>query len=93
MQLQREQLQIKALQADERRKEEHHKMQMERERDVRHRIKFDSILILFLFQLHALRLKHEDDIHLQRLRNEQELHQIKVAEYNKVQTSYPIMYK
>lgn len=47
----------------------------------------------FWFKLHELRMKHEDDMHVQRARNEQEMHQLKLAEYNKVQTSYPILYK
>lgn len=61
-------------------------------------IMFSKILIYHIFiptfQIHDLRLKQEKDLHLQRIRYEQELHQMKLAEFNKVQTaSYPIMYK
>lgn len=51
------------------------------------------VCFIIFFQFHELRMKHEEDMHLQRVRNEQEMHQLKLAEYNKVQTSYPIMYK
>lgn len=36
----------------------------------------------------------EKDLHMQRMRHEQELHQLKLNEYNKMQAaSYQIMYK
>lgn len=45
-------------------------------------------------EYHQLRMSQEKDLYLQKVRWEQELHQLRLLDYNKVQSSsYSVMYK
>ncbi len=45
-------------------------------------------------EFHQLRMSQEKELYMQKVRWEQELHQLRLLEYNKVQSSsYSVMYK
>lgn len=45
-------------------------------------------------EFHQLRMSQEKELHLQKVRCDQELHQLRLLDYNKVQSSsYSAMYK
>ena len=97
--IQRHQLQNRLLQDQLTKQSEVHALQLDREREVSlsviQRVTCDSDPLHCSFQLHDLRMSHEKELQAQRLRNERELHQLKIAEYNKAQiaSQYPLNYK